>query len=130
MNLNHKTQLLNKLNNKSLNRNGSDKLVIAYTNDTLKYLKILYSEGRILSFYRKNDKLIAFVNFESNFKHDKVLFEKQKYKPSVKYKNLAEVRSSLKTMYFHTSQCGKLLSLLTLEEVKQRHVGGIPVFFV
>lgn len=120
-----KIELLNKLNNKLSGVCKTDSFSLVYSKDASKYLEILYKEGRVNSFKRVGNLLIATANTFSNSLEDKVLFEKMKNRPSLKYRDIIRVKSSLKTFYFHTNRGPK-----TLEELKREKLGGVPIFHI
>ncbi len=120
-----KTELLNRLNNKLSGFCKTNSFSLIYSKDASKYLEILYKEGRILSFKRVGNKLEAIANVYPNSFKDKVLFEKTKDKPALRYEDVVKIKSSLKTLYFHTNKGPK-----TLEQVKREHLGGIPIFYI
>lgn len=120
-----KIELLNKLNNKLAGSCKTDSFSLIYSKDASKYLEILYKEGRVSSFKKVNNLLVATVNTYSNSLEDKVLFEKTKNRPSLKYRDIIRIKSSLKTFYFHTNKGPK-----TLEQLKREKLGGVPIFFI
>lgn len=120
-----KIELLNRLNNKMSGHCKTNSFSIVYSNDAVKYLEILYKEGRVSSYKKVDNKLIVLVNVYPNFLEDNVLFEKVKDRPSLKYKDIIKIKSSLKTIYFHTTKGVK-----TLEQVKKERLGGIPIFYI
>jgi len=120
-----KTELLNRLNNKLSGFCKTNSFSLIYSKDAVKYLEILYKEGRILSYKRVGNMLEATANVYPNSFKDKVLFEKTKDKPSFRYEDVVKIKSSLKTLYFHTNKGPK-----TLEEVKKERLGGVPIFYI
>jgi len=120
-----KIELLSKLNNKLSGFCKTGIFSVPYSKDASKYLELLYKEGLVSSFKKSNDLLIVTVNTSSNSLKDKVFFEKVRNRPSLKYRDIVRIKSSLKTFYFHTNKGPK-----TLEQLKQEKLGGIPIFFI
>lgn len=120
-----KTELLNRLNNKLSGFCKTDSFSLIYSRDAAKYLEILYKEGRVNSFKKVNNMLIATANVYPNSFQDKVLFEKVKNRPTLRYQDIVKLKSSLKTIYFHTNRGPK-----TLEQLKQEQLGGVPIFYI
>jgi len=120
-----KTELLNRLNNKLSGFCKTDSFSLVYSKDASKYLEILYKEGRVNFFKKVKNKLIVTVNVYPNATGDKILFEKTKNKPTLRYQDVAKIKSSLKTIYFHTNKGPK-----TLEQVKTEQLGGVPIFYI
>ena len=120
-----KTELLNRLNNKLSGFCKTDSFSLIYSRDAAKYLEILYKEGRVNSFKKVNNMLVATANVYPNSFQDKVLFEKVKNRPTLRYQDIVKLKSSLKTIYFHTNRGPK-----TLEQLKQEQLGGVPIFYI
>ncbi len=120
-----KTELLNRLNNKLSGFCKTDTFSLIYSKDAVKYLEILYKEGRVNSFKRVNNLLVATANVYPNSFEDKVLFEKTKNRPTLRYQDIVKIKSSLKTIYFHTNRGPK-----TLEQLKKEQLGGVPIFYI
>lgn len=120
-----KTELLNRLNNKLSGFCKTNSFSLIYSKDAVKYLEILYKEGRVNSYKKVNNRLIAVANVYPNSFKDKVLFEKAKNKPVLRYQDIIKIKSSLKTIYFHTNRGPK-----TLEQLKKERLGGVPIFYI
>lgn len=120
-----KTELLNRLNNKLSGFCKTDSFSLIYSKDAAKYLEILYKEGRVNSFKRIGNMLVATANVYPNSLEDKVLFEKTKNRPTLRYQDIVKIKSSLKTIYFHTNRGPK-----TLEQLKKEQLGGVPIFYI
>lgn len=123
MKLSSKTELLNRLNNKLAGSTNSDSFSVFYTKDVGNYVSVLYKEGRLNSFRKVDNKLVSTANTEQNSLEDKVLFENNRYRPTLGYQDVIKIKSSLKTFYFHTANGQK-----TLEQLKRNRLGGIPIF--
>lgn len=120
-----KIKLLNEINNKLYCVSKTSAFSIIYSKDALKYLEILYKEGLVLSYKRAKNLLKVTVNLYFTSMSDKVLFEKSKNRPSLKYRDLVKIKSSIKTVYFHTDQ-----GFRTLEQMKSKKLGGVPIFYI
>tara|TARA_R110000764_G_C11029072_1_gene385101 strand:- start:1509 stop:1961 length:453 start_codon:yes stop_codon:yes gene_type:complete len=121
-------QLLTQLKNASI---INQETIVADSNHfVLKLLKILYKEGLILSFQIKRKQ--NFVNETSEaqvnirYVHNKPVFKNLKivsspsYKKIVSLKNISRIVAKKRFFLFSTN-----LGLLTLNECKKHHVGGI-----
>lgn len=123
MKISSKIELLNRLNNKLYGSFISDSFSVNYSQEASGYMEILYREGRISSFRQSKNKLIGVTNVEQNTIEDKVLFENNRYRPTLNYEDISKIKSSLKTFYFHTVNGQK-----TLEQIKKNRQGGVPIF--
>lgn len=125
MKISSKIELLNRLNNKIYGSSISDSFSVNYSQEASGYMEILYREGRVSSFRHSKNKLIGVTNVEQNTKEDKVLFENNRYRPTLRYEDISKIKSSLKTFYFHTVNGQK-----TLEQIKKNRQGGVPIFHI
>lgn len=118
-----KIELISKLNNKLNNNTKSNIFYIDKSKDVEKLLEIFYFEGQILSYKRKDQKYMVVVNSFSNDNGDKIKNYSNKYTRSFKYNDVIKVKSLLRSVYFHTNN-----GLLSLESLKNKKLGGIPLF--
>lgn len=118
----NKIKLISKFNNK-INSPNSNVFFINQSKNVQKLLEILYLEGQILSYRKLDNKYLIILNNLLNDNKDKIKNLTYKHVSSVKYSDLIKMKSLLRTVYFHTTH-----GLLSLETLKSKKLGGVPLF--
>jgi ribosomal protein S8 len=122
---NQKIRLINIVNNSK--NCGNKTFSVLKTDETLRYLNILYKEGVVVSFFV--DKTFIVVTVSSNISltsNNQIKFLlKKKVKNNKKYEDLIKQPYTMQTLYLSTSQ-----GILPIKDVKRKKLGGYPFILV